>query len=115
LDQEKIIPQDKVGKYQEALARRGFRLVDKSTKSENYSEDNEIILKYCKKHLEKKESSGLEKAITVISMFSIVLGISIGYPALTGNAIADVIPSSLVHGAALFLLGLLGVFLANKK
>ncbi|GEM_PF-1465721 len=64
---------------------------------------------------EKHESSGLEKTITVISLGSMIFGIAIGYPALTGNAIADVVPGSLVHGAALFFVGLVGVFLANKK
>lgn len=63
----------------------------------------------------KHESSGLEKTITVISLGSMIFGIAIGYPALTGNAIADVVPGSLVHGAALFFVGLVGVFLANKK
>ena len=115
LDQEQIMPKDKVEKYQEALARRGSRLITKSNKSENYFEDNKVILKYCKKHLKKNKSSGLEKAITIISLGSMILGVAIGYPALTGNAIADVVSGSLIHGAALFFLGLLGVFLANKK
>ena len=60
------MPKDKVEKYQEALARRGSRLITKSNKSENYFEDNKVILKYCKKHLKKNKSSGLEKAITII-------------------------------------------------
>jgi len=98
LDKEQIMPKDKVEKYQEALAKRGSRL-----------------MKYCKKHLKKNNSSGLEKAITIISLGSMIFGIAIGYPALTGNAIADVVSGSVIHGAALFFLGLLGVFLANKK
>jgi hypothetical protein len=57
----------------------------------------------------------IEKAITVVSLLSIVLGIVIGYPALTGNLIAESVNGSVPVGSALFLLGLLGVFLANKK
>ncbi len=91
---------------------------DKITRDE--INDIKNLLEYSKdfknKLLEKKEkSSGLEKAITVLSLGSIVLGIAIGYPALTGNAIADVVQGSVGYGAALFFLGLLGVFLANKK
>ncbi len=81
--------------------------------------DIKRLLEYSKDFKEKlnkkHESSGLEKAITVISLGSMVFGVAIGYPALTGNAIADVVPASFVHGAALFFVGLVGVFLANKK
>lgn len=114
LDNEKTMHQEKVEKYKEALAKRGFRLVNKSSKSNNYYEDNKVILEYCNKHLNKK-SSGLEKAITVISLVSIVLGIAIGYPALTGNVVTENVGGSMSYGAALFFVGLLGVFLANKK
>ena len=58
------------------------------------------------------KSSGLEKAITVVSLGSMVLGMAIGYPALTGNAIADVVKGSVGYGAALFFLGLFGVFIS---
>jgi hypothetical protein len=63
----------------------------------------------------KNKPSGLEKAITVISMLSIVLGIAIGYPSLTGNVVAEHIKGSITAGALLFVLGILGVFLTNKK
>lgn len=81
--------------------------------------DIKMLLDYSKdfkdKLNKKDKSSGIEKAITIVSLGSMVFGIAIGYPALTGNAIADVVPASLVHGAALFFVGLVGVFLANKK
>jgi hypothetical protein len=76
----------------------------------DYSED------FKSKINEKKDkSSGLEKAITLISLGSMVLGIAIGYPALTGNVIAENVENFALSGVSLFLLGLLGVFLANKK
>lgn len=98
---------------------RGINYLEKNPDERNIVYMKEILS--ISKDIENKllnkkhESSGLEKAITVISLGSMVLGVAIGYPALTGNAIADVVPGSLVHGAALFFVGLVGVFLANKK
>jgi len=64
---------------------------------------------------EKNKSSGLEKATTVVSLIAIIGGMAIGYPALTGNVIAENVKNSITAGSMLFVLGLLGVFIANKK
>ncbi len=60
-------------------------------------------------------SPKLEKAITAVSLLSIVLGMAIGYPALTGNVIALDTKTALSSGGILFVIGLIGVFLANKR
>lgn len=95
LNNEDILPEEKIEKYKEALEKREYRLTNISNK--------------------KHKSSGLEKAITVISLFSVLLGIAISYPAIIGNVVAEDVEGSILSGAALFLLGLLGVFIANKK
>ena len=102
----------KVKRYQESLAKRGYRLANKAVKQNHYNGKNEELLKYYKEH---SGNVGLEKAITIISLLSVVLGIVIGYPALTGNVVAENVKSSITSGAILFVLGLLGVFIANKK
>ncbi|MCX6750926.1 MAG: hypothetical protein NTZ83_05690 [Candidatus Pacearchaeota archaeon] len=115
LDKEDGLSKGTVEKYQKALAKRGYRLLDKARKKNIYVlRNNKNILEYCDEHLGDKPS-GLEKAITVISLLSVVLGIAIGYPALTGNVVAENVKSSTFTGLALFVLGLLGVFIANKK
>jgi hypothetical protein len=106
------MPKEEIEKYQKALARRGYKLVGKLHKKHIYDSQNEEILEYCEKHPGNK---GLEKAITVVSLLSVVLGIAIGYPILTGDVVAQNVKNSAISGAALFVLGLLGVFLANKK
>lgn len=63
----------------------------------------------------EKKLSGLEKAIIAISLFSIILGICIGYPAITGNVVAENSENFMLTGAALFVLGLLGIFLSTRK
>ncbi len=108
------ISKDLINKYKKALARRGERLVKAAYQKNIYNEKNEKILKYCNEVL-GSHPSGLEKTITVVSALSIVLGIAIGYPSLTGNVIAGTLKGSLGYGAILFGLGLVGVFLANKK
>jgi len=114
LDKGEGLSKDEIGKYENALAKRGYRLVDRLNKKHIYDSETEKILKYCEKHLENK-SSGLEKTLTVISSLIIITGIAIGYPVLTGNVIAENLKVLSVSGALLFILGLLGVFIANKK
>jgi hypothetical protein len=97
---------------------RGIRYLEKNPEDKNIIYMKEILglSKAIEDKLHQKESpSGLEKTITVVSMLSVVLGISIGYPALTGNVIAENVRGSMTAGMALFVVGLLGVFLANKK
>ncbi|MCX6750547.1 MAG: hypothetical protein NTZ83_03750 [Candidatus Pacearchaeota archaeon] len=114
LAEEKEMPKEEVEKYQKALAKRGYRLVSKLHKDHMYNPENEDILKYCDEHLDN-ESTGLEKSITAVSLLSLVLGIAIGYPALTGNVIAENVKGSFIAGVALFVVGLLGVFVANRE
>jgi len=117
-------PSEKVKEYRKILAEKGYNLVQEAHKQgkKGYSPKNAEIIQYYGEQFSEEEilkgtkySSGLEKVITVVSLCSMVLGIAIGYPALTGNAIADVVQGSVRYGGALFFLGLLGVFLANKK
>jgi len=117
LNKSEGLSKDEIGKYENALAKRGYRLVDRLNKKHIYDSETEKILKYCEKHLEKKssDSPGLEKAITVVSLLSVALGIAIGYPALTGNVVAENIKGYMNMGAILFVLGLIGAFIANKK
>ncbi len=93
---------------------------NKETVTRKKMDEIEELLDYSAKFKEKHGrkgagSSGLEKAVTAISLLSIILGVAIGYPSLTGNVIAETIPGSFKHGALLFLIGLTGVFVANKK
>lgn len=117
-------PSEKTIEYRKILAEKGYKLVQESHKNleKGYSSKNADIIRYYGEQFSEdeilngpKKSSGLEKAVTIISAFSILLGMFIGYPALTGNVIADTVNGSVGYGAALFVLGLLGVFLANKK
>ncbi len=105
---------DDISKYQKALVKSGEKIVRKSNKIGKGNHSYNEVMKYIEKHSPKPASS-LEKTITAISLGSVVLGIAIGYPALTGNVIAETIPGSFKHGALLFLIGLTGIFLANKK
>jgi len=117
-------PSEKIKQYRKLLAEEGYKLVQEAHKQgiKGYSSKNAEIINYYGEQFSEEEilsgknsSSGLEKAITVISLGAMVLGIVIGYPALTGNAIADAVMGSVGYGAALFFLGLLGVFIANRK
>jgi hypothetical protein len=117
-------PSEEVKQYRKILAEKGYNLVHEAHKQgkKGYSPKNAEIINYYGEQFSEEEilsgknnSSGLEKTITAVSLGSIFLGIAIGYPALTGNAIADVVKGSVGYGAALFFLGLLGVFIANKK
>ncbi len=98
---------------------RGMNYLEKHPNDENIFYMKQILKKSKEiedRILDKKDKqSGLEKVITIIGLASMVVGIAIGYPALTGNVIANSIPGSISTGAGLFLIGLAGVFLANKK
>jgi len=95
---------------------RGIKYLEKHPSKVN-AEKMEDILKISERIESdlKKSSSGLEKATTVVSLIAIIGGMAIGYPALTGNVIAENVKNSITAGSMLFVLGLLGVFIANKK
>ena len=63
----------------------------------------------------ENKSPKLEKAITIVSLLMIVGGIAFWYPSMTGNVVAENSKIFSVSGLLLFVLGLLGVFLANKN
>lgn len=63
----------------------------------------------------KEKYSTLEKYLTFLSLGAIIAGIVLGYPALTGNVVAENSGRFMGAGASLFILGLIGIFLANKK
>lgn len=105
---------DDISKYQKALVKSGEKIIRKSHKIGKGNNSYNEVIKYIERHSTKPASS-LEKTITAVSLSSVILGVAIGYPALTGNVIAETIPGSLKHGALLFLIGLVGIFLANKK
>jgi hypothetical protein len=117
-------PSNEIKAYRKILAEKGYKLVKEAhkQKEKGYNAKNAELIKYYGEQSTEKEilsgshkPSGLEKAITVISLGAMVLGIVIGYPAITGDLIANVAKGSVGYGAALFFLGLLGVFIANKK
>lgn len=112
--ESKMILSKEIDKYRQDLALRGGLLVEKSHFKMDFGEKDSEILRYYDKHFGNR-APFLEKSITVVSLLSIILGISIGYPALTGNLIAETVKGSLGYGAILFFVGLLGVFLANKR
>lgn len=110
----KIILSKEVNEYKQALALRGGVLVEKSHLKQDYGHKDSEILRYYDQHI-GNSPVGLEKSITVVSLLSMISGIAIGYPALTGNIIAETVNTSLGYGAILLVAGLLGVFLANKN
>jgi hypothetical protein len=100
--------------YNPALEKRGNELLKGARQKLPYNEQDDDILRFSNKYLTHR-SSGLEKAITVISLGAVIIGMAIGYPALTGNVVAENVKNSIISGSMLFVLGLLGVFVANKK
>jgi hypothetical protein len=60
-------------------------------------------------------SSALEKAITFISLGAIVAGMFLGYHGITGNMVAENSGRFMGAGMSLFLIGLFGVWIANKE
>jgi len=112
--ESKVILSNEIDKYKQDLALRGGVLVEKSHLKQDYGHKDSEILRYYDQHF-GNSSPGLEKSITIVSLISMILGISIGYPSLTGNLIGESINGSMGYGAILFFVGILGVFLANKK
>ncbi len=110
----KIVLSKEVEEFKQALALRGGVLVEKSHLKQDYGHKDSEILRYYDQHVGNR-AVGLEKSITLVSLLSMVLGIFMGYPALTGNAIANTLSGSLDYGAILFIVGLIGVYLANKR
>lgn len=64
----------------------------------------------------KKEvkSHPLEKAITFLSLGSVIAGLFLGHYGITGNVIAENSPRFFGAGMSLFLLGLFGIWIANR-
>lgn len=64
-----------------------------------------------------KHNNKINRTLGVLSAGAIGAGIFMGYNRLTGNVISAVQDSNLVSlgGIALFVLGLLGIFVAAKK
>lgn len=112
--ESKAILSNEIDKYRQDLALRGGLLVEKSHFKMDFGEGDAEIVRYYDKHIGNR-SPVLEKSVTMVSLLSILLGMFIGYPALTGNLIAETVRGSLGYGAILFFVGLLGVFLANKR
>ena len=112
--ESKAILSNEIDKYRQDLALRGGLLAEKAHLKMDFVDGDAKILHYYDKYFGNR-SPILEKSITMVSLLSILLGIFIGYPALTGNLIAETVNGSLAYGAILFFVGLLGVFLANKR
>ncbi|HOF43874.1 MAG TPA: hypothetical protein PLE51_01800 [Candidatus Pacearchaeota archaeon] len=112
--ESKAILSNEIDKYRQDLALRGGLLAEKAHLKMDFVDGDAKILHYYDKYFGNR-SPILEKSITIVSLLSILLGIFIGYPALTGNLIAETVNGSLAYGAILFFVGLLGVFLANKR
>ncbi len=64
---------------------------------------------------EKKRYSFIEKAIIFVSLASIIAGISLGYPSITGNIVKENSGRYIGAGVSLFILGIIGVFIVSKK
>jgi len=117
LEQEKNLPEETKTKYEESLKLRGYRLTSKTP--ENGDKD---LANYRKKTLDyiEKDSkpSGLEKtltsAITFLSLGAIIAGMFLGYWNVTGNVVSEDSGRFMGAGMSLFLLGLLGVWIANR-
>ena len=61
------------------------------------------------------KNSGLEKAITLLSLGAIVAGLFLGNQSITGNVVAENSGRFMGAGMSLFLLGLFGVWIANRE
>ncbi len=112
--ESKVVLSKEIDKYRKNLALRGGVLVEKSHLKQDYGNKDSDIVRYYDKHV-GNIAVGLEKSITAVSALSMALGIALGYPALTGNAIANTFAGSFSYGAILFMVGLLGVFLSNRN
>jgi hypothetical protein len=64
-----------------------------------------------------KHHHKIKKTLGVLSAFAIAASMFMGYNRLTGNVISAVNESSIVSfgGAALFVLGMVGVFVAARE
>jgi hypothetical protein len=98
---------------------RGMKYLEKnpSDKNINYMKD---ILNQSKaienKLLKEESSSGLEKSLAVVSLGSILAGIFLLTPNLTGNVVGNLTRNSTnIFGGLLFILGLVGTFLIIKR
>jgi hypothetical protein len=58
--------------------------------------------------------STMEKVITFFSLGILVVGMFLGFHGISGNVIAENSPRFFGAGMSLFLLGLFGVWIANK-
>jgi hypothetical protein len=112
--ESKVILSKDIDKYRKDLALRGGVLVEKSHLKQDYGNKDSEIVRYYDKHV-GNVAVGLEKSITIVSGLSMILGIVLGYPALTGNAIANTLSGSFGYGAILFMVGLIGLFLSNRN
>jgi len=110
---EKKVPEKEFEEYRKSLAERAWHLERKAHQQKEINPKNASLLMYYDEHCGAQ--SALEKTITLVSLGAIIVGVAIGYPALTGNIIAEDVKNSLTAGALLFILGLLGVFASNKK
>jgi hypothetical protein len=60
------------------------------------------------------KNSPIEKAITILSLGAVVAGLFLGHYGITGNVISEDAGRFMGAGMSLFLLGLFGVWIANK-
>jgi hypothetical protein len=106
--------QDKFKRYEEALAKRGERLrkrYEKQNKEAPSFENN--ILEYSEEH--SQGISGLEKAVNLLSLGAIVVSLFLGYGGITGNIIVENTGKFYGIGAIIFVLGILGILISNKR
>jgi|WetSurMetagenome_2_1015567.scaffolds.fasta_scaffold227281_2 hypothetical protein len=63
----------------------------------------------------KGDKLDINKITTIVSLLMVVAGMAFWYPAVTGNAIAASSEGFVGYGLLLFVIGLVGAFLSNRK
>jgi hypothetical protein len=63
----------------------------------------------------KKDQIDINKITTIVSLLMVVAGMAFWYPSVTGNVIGTNAKGFVGYGLLLFVIGLLGAFLSNRK
>jgi hypothetical protein len=63
----------------------------------------------------KGDKLDINKITTIVSLLMVVAGMAFWYPAVTGNVVATGSKGFVGYGLLLFVIGLVGAFLSNRK
>jgi len=114
------ISSSEIKKYEETFKKRVGRVLNNAVEFAINKETQEIteqMLKYAKKEgLINYKPRGLEKTLGIVSIASVLAGIFLLSPNLTGNVVGNLTMNSTnIFGGLLFILGLTGTFLTLKR